>query len=71
MWVKQIQCLEAREVERAAVTVATVGDGLFLISLLGRAGRGTVPKHPSTGKRCPLLSATRSTPGQCQYWSSG
>ena len=46
MWVKQIQCLEAREVERAAVTVATVGDGLFLISLLGRAGRGTVPKHP-------------------------
>ena len=26
MWVKQIQCLEAREVERAAVSVATMGE---------------------------------------------
>ena len=45
MWVKQIQCLEAREIERAAVTVATVGGGLFLISLLGRAGRGRRGMH--------------------------
>lgn len=39
MWVKQIQCLEASEVERAAVIVATMGEWVNFSSA-GEAGRG-------------------------------
>lgn len=61
MWVKQIQCLEASEVERAAVIVATMGE--WVISHLsageGRQGGG------GKGVQCPLAFPAQAGGALC------
>ena len=60
MWVKQIQCLEASEVERAAVSVATMEEWvIFHLS----AGEGR--QWGEKGVQCPLAFPAQAGGALC------
>lgn len=64
--VRPMQCFKRRrEVEGAAVGVATAGWGWAVSHLCALLPSVCIP---SPCERCPLLSARHSTPGQCPHW---